>query len=203
MKKLLFVAAAAALAGTAFAQTPAAAPAAPAQPSTFRSEFTRQQDVVEKYLVSLAEAIPTEKYGWRPGDGVRSVSEVIMHITGGNYLLSGFAGVKAPEGLDPSMEKTVTEKAKVVDMLKKSFANVRQAVSNASDADFDKPVKMFGRDTSVRGVLFVIANHEHEHLGQSIAYARMNGITPPWAAEQQRQMKEMMEKKPAPAPAAK
>jgi uncharacterized damage-inducible protein DinB len=196
MKKLFVLAAAAALAGTAAAQTPAAAPAAPAKPSTFRSEFLAQQDGVEKYLVSLAEAIPAEKYGWRPGDGVRSVSEVLMHITGGNFLLAGFAGVKAPEGLDPSMEKTVTEKAKVIDTLKKSFANVRQVLTNASDADLDKPVKMFGRDTSVRGVLFAIANHEHEHLGQSIAYARMNGIVPPWTEERMKKAAEKAKESP-------
>ena len=69
-----------------------------------------------------------------------------------------------------------------------------------SDADLDKPVKMFGRDTTVRGVMLAAVSHEFEHLGQSIAYARMNGIVPPWTAEQQKRMKEQMDKKPADAP---
>ena len=184
----------------------AQAPAAAARPSGFRGEFLAQQDNVEKEILGLAEATPADKYGWRPAPGVRSTSEVFIHIVGGNYLLGGFAGIKASDGLDQEMEKHVTEKAKVIEELKKSFAHLRAGVGTIADADLDKPVKFFGRDFTVRGVLLIAANHEHEHLGQSIAYARMNGITPPWAAEQARQMKEMMEKmekKPAPAPAAK
>lgn len=191
----------------ALAQAPAA-PAAPAPLPGFRGEFLAQQDNVEKEILGLAEATPADKFGWRPAPGVRSVSEVFIHIAGGNYLLTGFAGIKPPAGLDmeaiQKMEKNVTEKAKVIDELKKSFAHLRAGIAPMPDADLDKSVKFFGRDFTVRGVLLIAANHEHEHLGQSIAYARMNGITPPWAAEQARQMKEMMEKmekKPAPAPA--
>jgi uncharacterized damage-inducible protein DinB len=181
----------------------AQAPAAAAPATGFRAEFLRQQDGVEKEVLGLAEATPADKYGWRPAPGIRSISEVYIHIVGGNYLLGGFAGFNAPGAMDKDMEKNVTEKAKVIEELKKSFAYLRAGIAATSDADLDKTVKFFGRDASVRGVLLTVANHEHEHLGQSIAYARMNGITPPWAAEQQRQMKEMMEKKPAPAPAAK
>src|SRR5476651_1724946 len=80
------------------AQAPAAAPAAPA--SGFRAEALGQQAYGEKQILDLAEATPADKYGWRPGAGVRSISEVYMHIAGGNYLLMGFAGTKAPAGLD-------------------------------------------------------------------------------------------------------
>ncbi|MEO8584567.1 MAG: DinB family protein [Acidobacteriota bacterium] len=202
-------------ASASLAQSPAspaapASPASPAPPSGFRGEFLAQQDNVEKEILGLAEATPADKYGWRPAPGVRSVSEVFIHIVGGNYLFGGYTGMKPPTPMDmPSMaamEKNVTEKAKVIEELKKSFVYLRAGVAALPDADLDKPVKFFGRDFTVRGVLLIGANHEHEHLGQSIAYARMNGITPPWAAEQARQMKEMMEKmekKPAPAPAAK
>ncbi|HEX2798460.1 MAG TPA: DinB family protein [Thermoanaerobaculia bacterium] len=183
------------------AQAPAAAPAAPA--SGFRAEALGQHAYGEKQILDLAEATPADKYGWRPAPGVRSISEVYIHIAGGNYLLLGFAGVKPPAGLDREMEKNVTEKAKVIDELKKSFAHVRAGIAATSDADLDKPVKMFGRDTTVRGVLLSVVSHEFEHLGQSIAYARMNGIVPPWTAEQQKRLKEAMEKKPADAPAKK
>jgi uncharacterized damage-inducible protein DinB len=189
------------------AQAPAAAPA---PPLGFRGEFLVQQDRVEQEILGLADATPADKYGWRPAPGVRPISEVFIHIVGGNYGLAGFAGIKPPAGLDmeaiQKMEKNVTEKAKVIDELKKSFAHLRAGIGTIADADLDKSVKFFGRDFTVRGVLLILANHEHEHLGQSIAYARMNGITPPWAAEQARQMKEMMEKmekKPADAPAKK
>jgi uncharacterized damage-inducible protein DinB len=188
----------------------AQAPAAAATVTGFRGEFLAQQDRVEKEILGLADATPADKYGWRPAPGVRSVAEVFTHIVGGNYGLTGFAGIKPPAGWDmeamQKMEKNVTEKAKVIDELKKSFAHLRAGIASMPDADLDKPAKFFGSDTTVRGILLIAANHEHEHLGQSIAYARMNGITPPWAAEQARQMKEMMEKmekKPAEAPAKK
>lgn len=182
-----------------------AAPAARAQApaSGFRAEALGQQAYGEKQILDLAEATPADKYGWRPGEGVRSISEVYMHIAGGNYLLMGFAGTKAPAGLDREMEKNVTEKAKVIDELKKSFAHLRAGIAATSDADLDKPVKIFGRDSTVRGVILAAVSHEFEHLGQSIAYARMNGIVPPWTAEQQKRMKEEKEKKPADAPAKK
>ena len=184
------------VAPAAFAQAPSAA-----APTGFRGEFLAQQAYVEKEILGLAEATPEGKYGWRPAPGVRSISEVYIHLAGGNYLLGGFAGIKPPAGLDKEMEKNVTEKAKVIDELKKSFAHLRAGIAATTDADLDKPVKFFGTDSTVRGVLLTVANHEHEHLGQTIAYARMNGIVPPWTAEQQKKIKEEMEKKPAAAPA--
>jgi uncharacterized damage-inducible protein DinB len=165
-------------------------PKAAATPSASgpRAELVKQCNEVEKKFVDLAQAMPQEKYGWRPGEGVRSVSEVYMHVVGANYFIPSFAGVKPPEGLSRDMEKTVTEKAKVVEMLKKSFEHVRQALLSKSDADLDSPGKLFGQETTVRDVMLTTVTHMHEHLGQSIAYARMNGVVPPWtAAEQARQ----------------
>jgi len=165
-------------------------PKAAATPSAsgLRAELVKQCNEVEKKFVDLAQAMPQEKYGWRPGEGVRSVSEVYMHVVGANFFIPKFAGVKPPEGLSRDMEKTVTEKAKVVKMLKESFEHVRQALLSKSDADLDSPAKLFGQETTVRDVLLTTVTHMHEHLGQSIAYARMNGVVPPWtAAEQARQ----------------
>jgi uncharacterized damage-inducible protein DinB len=147
----------------------------------FRGEFLAQQDGVEKELLGLADATPADKFAWRPAEGVRSISEVYMHLVGANYLLPSFAGAKVPDGISPGMEKTVTEKAAVIAELRKSFAHLRAAVEATSDADLDKPVKFFGRESTVRGLFLTAANHEHEHLGQSIAYARTNGIVPPWS----------------------
>jgi len=162
--------------------------AAPA--SGFRAEYLKQLTDVEKKVVDLAQAMPQEKYTWRPAEGVRSVSEVFVHIGGSNFLLPVALGLKAPEGFSSDMEKTITEKRKVVEVLKQSFQHLREAVLNTSDADLDKPAKFFGTETTVRDVFFQIANHIHEHLGQSIAYARMNGVVPPWTAEQQAKEKE-------------
>ena len=135
---------------------------------------------VESKIVALAEATPQEKYTWRPADGVRSISEVYMHIAGANYFFCTFMGVKPPATVNAAMQKE-TDKAKVVAALKASFEHVRTVVSALSDADLEKSVKVFGHETNYSGVLFSMANHMHEHLGQSIAYARTNGIIPPWS----------------------
>ncbi len=152
-----------------------------AAPTGFRAEFIAEVDSVGKKLTDLAGAIPPEKYGWRPAPGIRSVSEVYVHIAGGNYLLPSFMGVKVPEGISREMEKTVTEKAKVIETLKKSLDHVKSVAADMSDADLDKKVKFFGREMTQRALMVVTLNHMHEHLGQSIAYARMNGVAPPWS----------------------
>jgi uncharacterized damage-inducible protein DinB len=159
------------------ATTPASGP---------RAELLRQLDAAQQKLVALAEAIPQEKYSWRPGEGVRSVSEVYMHVAGANYLIPQAVGVNPPSGLEKDLEK-ITEKSKVVDTLKQSFAHVRLALLSTSDTDLDKSAKLFGNNTSVRNVFLTLVTHAHEHLGQAIAYARMNNITPPWTAARQSQ----------------
>ncbi len=175
------------------------ASAAPAQAPAkgFRAEFLAQQAGVEKELLALAEATPAEKFSWRPAEGVRSISEVYMHVAGADYMIPSFAGVKVPDGISRDMEKTVTQKAAVIEALKKSFAHLRAAVEATPDADLDKPVRFFGMDSTVRGLYLVVATHEHEHLGQSIAYARMNGIVPPWTAARQAKAAEKPAEKPA------
>ena len=151
-------------------------------PAGFRAEFIAEVDSVGKKLADLAAAMPQDKFGWRPAPGIRSVSEVYVHVAGGDYLLPSFMGVKVPEGISRDMEKTVTEKAKVIDLLKKSLEHLKSAAANASDADLDKKVKVFGgREMTERALFVLMLNHLHEHLGQSIAYARMNGVAPPWS----------------------
>jgi uncharacterized damage-inducible protein DinB len=151
--------------------------------SGFRAEFLVDLADVSKKIVELAEAMPASKYNWRPGPGVRSVSEVYMHIAGGNYFLATFAGAKPPSYDTQNLEK-ITDKARVIQELKKSFEYLRMVALQGTDADLDKSIKMFGNDTTHRGALMSALNHLHEHLGQSIAYARMNGVVPPWSARE-------------------
>lgn len=147
-----------------------------------RAEILRQIEDAEKKLVALAEATPAEKFAWRPAEGVRTTGEVLAHVAGANYFLPTFWGAKLPEGVNPrGFEKSGSDKAKTIDTLKKSYDHLRQAAQALSPADLDRSVKLFGRDAVVREVLMVLASHSHEHLGQSIAYARMNKITPPWS----------------------
>ncbi|HMK37861.1 MAG TPA: DinB family protein [Bacteroidota bacterium] len=151
----------------------------------FRAEIIGQLGFVEKRIEDLAGAMPAEKYSWRPGDGVRSVGEVYMHIVGANYLFMSFLGVKPPMKMDPGMEKSVTDKAEIAAKFKPSFEHFRKSVLELSDKDLDKSTTMFGRTTTYRNVLVTAIAHMHEHLGQSIAYARMNGVVPPWTAAEQ------------------
>ncbi len=181
MKRLLALALLA-ISPMLFAQQNAAKkmPQNSAPKSGFRAEFLGDLDDVQKKITDLANAVPAEKYTWRPAPGVRTVSEVYMHIAGGNYFLATFLGVKPPEDMPKDLEK-ITDKKEVLAALQKSFDHVRSIVKNTSDADLEKPVKLFGNDTTQRGVFVTMLNHMHEHLGQSIAYARMNGVVPPWS----------------------
>ena len=148
-------------------------------------------------LEDLAAAMPESKYSWRPGKGVRSVGEVYMHVAAANYGIAHLAGVPAPEGFQgpDKFEKSLTKKADIVKALHDSFVHAETAWSNFSDADLEKPVDLFGSKTTVRGAYLLILSHAHEHLGQSIAYARTNNIVPPWTAKEQAAAKEMEQKK--------
>ena len=162
---------------------PAMPAKAAAAPAGFRADFLHQLDDVEKKLVDLAQAVPAEKYSWRPAQGVRSVGEVYMHVASADYFFPTLWGVAVPQGVDPrGLEKQGDDKAKVVASLKAAIAHIRHAVEQASDADLDKSIQLFGKPGTVRQAMFIAANHMHEHLGQSIAYARMNGVVPPWSA---------------------
>ncbi len=159
---------------------------APPEPKTgFRAEVLGQISFVEKRIEDLAAAMPAEKYSWRPGEGVRSVGEVYMHIAGANYLFMSFLGIKPPMPMDPGMEKSVTDKSEIAEKLKSSFEFLRKGIAGLSDKDLDKTTKMFGSTTTYRNVLVTTLTHMHEHFGQSIAYARVNGIVPPWTAAEQ------------------
>jgi len=137
---------------------------------------------VSRQLVALADAIPADKYSWRPGPGVRSTSEVIMHIAFANFYLLSVTGPPMPADMtSPNMEKTVTDKAKVIDWLKRSLEAVKTAHAGIKPGDAARKVKVFGRDATVDGMYLRIIVHANEHMGQLIAYARVNGIVPPWS----------------------
>lgn len=170
---------------------PAQAASTTAAPTSgARVEFLAEIAFYEQRFARLAEAMPAEKYTWRPGEGVRSVGEVYNHIVAANYGLARVLGTPPPPGVDPkAVMANAGDKPKTVQALKDSFAHFRQAVLSLSDADLDKPLKLFGQQTTYRGAFIMITGHTGEHLGQSIAYARMNGIVPPWTEEQQQQQK--------------
>jgi uncharacterized damage-inducible protein DinB len=147
----------------------------------FFKDLIGNLNYTENQVESLEQAMPQEKFSWRPMEGVRSVSEVYLHIAGANYYLLSFVGGKMPEGMTEDMDKTITDKDEIVKMLKDSFAYAKDFISKMKKSDLDKEVEFFGNKTTYRGILYVLLGHIHEHLGQSIAYARMNEVVPPWS----------------------
>lgn len=162
------------------------AQAAPA-PFDYKAKFLSDMKDLQTKFVGLAQAFPQDKYTWRPGEGVRSVSEVFLHVALGNYFLTSQLGAKLPEGItpNPAYEKSTTDKAAIVDALNKSFAFMTSSIQGMSADDLAKGHQVFGRPSTGSDVLFIIVLDLHEHLGQQIAYARVNGVVPPWTAERQ------------------
>ena len=135
-----------------------------------------------RQLIALAQATPPEKFAWRPAPGVRSTSEVYMHIALANFWLLSITGPKLPPDMtSPDLEKKVTTKADVIQWLSRSLDAVKTAHAQIKPGDLTRKVKIEGRDATVDGIYLRIIIHANEHMGQLIAYARMNGITPPWS----------------------
>jgi uncharacterized damage-inducible protein DinB len=138
---------------------------------------------VSQQLIALAEATPAEKFAWRPAPGVRSTSEVYMHIAIANFYLLGITGPKMPADIKEDTEKTVTAKADVLNWLKRSLAAVKEAHLAVKPKDLERQVHVADRDATVDGMYLRIIVHANEHMGQLIAYARMTGVTPPWSKD--------------------
>ena len=144
----------------------------------FVTEFIGQMDFVKSRLIQLADAMPEDKYNWSPAEGVRSVGEVYSHDAEANfYLVTVIKGTKP----DMNQEKSPIDKKSALAMLEKSIEAVKEAASKLTEKDLNKEVDAFGMKFSLRNFMITILNHNHEHLGQSIAYARMNGVVPPWS----------------------
>lgn len=153
--------------------------------------FLRQSAQVEQQFVSLADAVPQEKYAWRPAEGVRSLAESFLHVARGNYGTMNVMGAKLPEGVDPqTIETSTTDKKKIIEEIKRSFKAANDYIRSIPDSDLNRQVNFFGSTVSVLDMVMLAATHQHEVLGQSIAYARTNGVVPPWTAERDVKMKE-------------
>lgn len=194
-KRMVFVLAMALCAGagtaTTFAKSAQPAlpqPTADAADKTAPSYDMKAQSIedlkdMQKKYVSLATAVPAEKYSWRPGEGVRSISEVFLHITAANHNIPTMMGAaKQAEFMAKDFETSTTDKAGIISQLNDSFDYAIATVEKMSNADFAKAEKQLGPDANAGDVVYILVTHAHEHLGQSIAYARMNGVVPPWTA---------------------
>ena len=150
----------------------------------YRSEILAEVIIQEDKFTRLAEAIPADKYTWRPAPDVRSFAEVFLHVSAANYNLYKLVGTPPPAGFDvKGFEKSTTDKAKVIATLKDSFGHAKTAIKAMPDTDLEKSLDWFGGKNTQRGILLFIVRHAAEHLGQSIAYARIAGVVPPWSED--------------------
>jgi uncharacterized damage-inducible protein DinB len=169
-----------ALAVTLFLGSPPHLPGQTAPPG-FHGEITRQFQASASKLVALAEAMPESTMTWRPMEGVASVADAYMHIARYNYYYPDVA-LDVDPGVDyEAWQGHVTDKAEVVRILRTSMDHVRTVVDGLSDEDLNRPTRLYGREVARWAVLLQLVAHMNEHLGQEIAYARMNEVVPPWS----------------------
>jgi uncharacterized damage-inducible protein DinB len=164
-------------------------PAAAQTSSGLMGDLNRDITEVEKKVMGLANALSASVYDWRPGKAARSTGEVLAHIAADNYFLPAAMGIAAPAETAitkeyktaEAFEKKTRTREQIAAELQKSFAFLKNAMNGVSDAKLAEPLDVFGQKTTHRRLWISTATHLHEHLGQLIAYARSNNVTPPWS----------------------
>ena len=153
-------------------------------------ELLRDVNTIESKIVALAKAVPASVYDWRPAPGVRSTAEVFIHIAADNYFLLALTGAAPPvsTGIDAKDNTSVARfearrlrRDEIIAELSTSFVHLKRAISETPDGTLEERPRLSVRNITTREHLITTVTHLHEHLGQLIAYARMNNITPPWS----------------------
>lgn len=146
---------------------------------------------VQKKFLALANALPAEKLTWRPSSDSRSFAEVFLHVAGERYGILSLMGATPPAAYDrKTFEKSTTDRAQIVAELNKSWEFTQKAINGMSNADFAKLLPKLGPQANAGDVIYILVADAHEHLGQAVAYARENGIVPPWTADAQKKATE-------------
>jgi uncharacterized damage-inducible protein DinB len=190
MKRFLLasaLAAALAGAGTTVSAQNAAAPDASdhtAPSYDMKGQSLLDLEVVQKKFVDLANAFPADKFNWRPSPDSRSFAEVLLHVSGERYGILSLMGAQKPDGFDgKTFEKSTTDKAHIVAELNRSWDFTQKTIKGMDNADFAKLLPKLGPQANEGDVVYILAADAHEHLGQAVAYARENGVVPPWTEE--------------------
>jgi uncharacterized damage-inducible protein DinB len=175
----------------AAAQT-SAAPADHTAPSyDMKAQALVDLERVQKKCVDLANAVPADKLTWRPSEDSRSFAEVFLHVSGERYGILGLGGATPPPDFNgKTFEKSTTDKARIVEELNKSWEFAQKTINGMSNADFAKLLPKLGPQANAGDVVYILVADAHEHLGQLVAYARVNGIVPPWTAEAKKKAEE-------------
>jgi uncharacterized damage-inducible protein DinB len=176
-----------------------AVPAAPADESAdhtapsydMKAQALLDLERVQKKYLDLANAVPAEKLTWRPSADSRSFAEVLLHVAGERYGILSLMGAELPAGLDrKGFEKSTTDRARIVEELNKSWEFAQKTIQGMTNADFARLLPKLGPQANAGDVVYILVADAHEHLGQSVAYARENGIVPPWTVEAQKKAAE-------------
>jgi len=151
-------------------------------PEVIRDEMLGQFSRSSDKMTQLSEAVPAELYGWSPGEGVMTVARVYAHIAHYNFMyLAENLGITAPEGVDWENLESLTDKTDITAALRGSIAHVKEQVGAMTEDDLTATTVLYGREVPGWAVLVQLVAHMNEHVGQSVAYARVNGIVPPWS----------------------
>ena len=152
-------------------------PMAQAQPAGMQAAFGKDAGTLSDKFTGLARVM-SGKYDWKPGQGVRSVGDVFNLMVMENGMLAGVLSGTPNTGAKPA---PITDSGKMQEALESSYANLQNAITALPDSDLQTHVKLFGEDMTKQDAVMLILEDQHEHLGQSIAYARSNGVVPPWS----------------------
>lgn len=192
MKRMLFtciVALAACITAPAQAATQIADTPADHTPPSYdmKGQALLDLEAIQKKFTDLANALPADKFTWRPADS-RSFSEVFLHVAAERYGILGLMGAATPPGIDrKTLEKSTTDKAQIVGELNKSWEFTHQTIAGMTNADFARLLPKLGPQANAGDVVYLLVADAHEHLGQLVAYSRVNGVVPPWTAAAKKQ----------------
>jgi len=163
---------------------PTSATNPPSQP-VFIQEYLGQNGFILGRLADLLGAMSQDQMNWAPAEGVRTCGQIYLHVAEANHMLAGFMTGAEMEGEQGALEKSTTDKDEIAKILNDSFTAVNEAAGKLTEEDLNKMIQTpFGMEMSMRNFMVSLLNHSHEHLGQGIAYARMNGVTPPWSKKE-------------------
>ena len=173
------------------AQTPSPSTDSTAPSYDMKAQALLDLQGVNKKCVDLAQALPTDKLTWRPSPDTRSFAEVFLHVAGERYTILGMMGAAPPAGFKArEFEKSTTEKDRIVEDLNQSWDFASKTINSMSNADYAKLLPKLGPQANEGDVIYILVADAHEHLGQLVAYARQNGIVPPWTVEAQKKKAE-------------
>ena len=140
--------------------------------------------IVQKKIVDLANAVPAAKFAWRPSEDSRTFAEVFLHVAAERYQILGLMGAQGPANFEgQKFEKSTTDKGRIVDELNQTWEFAQKTINGMSNADFAKLLPKLGPQANAGDVVYILVADAHEHLGQLVAYARENGVVPPWTVE--------------------